>query len=113
MRYFLFLLLTFPLFGADEKNIDPANGLIKDENIYLVVGLCTGCHSSKIITQNRGNEDRWQEIIAWMLKEQGMPELDPEMKKKIIHYLAKNYGPESSGRRKPLPAHLLPPPQKE
>jgi hypothetical protein len=33
-------------------------GLIDDEGLMVVVNNCTNCHSAKIVTQNRMNEER-------------------------------------------------------
>jgi len=55
---------------------------------------CTGCHSDMLVAQQGLTRERWNELIDWMIDEQGMPELEPEERKLILDYLAKNYGPD-------------------
>ena len=85
------------------------SGLIARGDWTLVLGMCTGCHSAAIIVQNRLTAEGWEDLIRWMERTQNLQKLDPAMEKQIITYLAEYYGPEPSGRRKPLAAHLLPP----
>jgi hypothetical protein len=83
---------------SDEKKVDPTTGLIIDDGYELVVGNCMSCHSSALITQNRGDKATWNEMIVWMQKTQGLWPLG-DMKEPILNYLAKNYGPTKSARR--------------
>ncbi|MCB0489342.1 MAG: hypothetical protein KDC99_12760 [Cyclobacteriaceae bacterium] len=76
-------------------------GLKVDVNFELVVTNCTGCHSAKLITQNRANADGWSNIITWMQETQNLWDLG-EDKSLIVDYLSKNYAPEQQSRRKPL-----------
>ena len=101
--------LPFSL-GADDKvAIDKESGLVIDDDWFLVRGLCTRCHSARIVIQNRLSAARWEALIRWMQQTQGLEQFDPETERKLIAYLAKHYGSVRHGRRKPLPAHLLPP----
>ena len=82
-----------------EKKIDEASGLIIDSHWELVRATCTGCHSAKLIIQNRMNRQRWIETIRWMQKDQGLWSLgDSEVK--ILDYLSKNYTAKTK-RKKP------------
>jgi len=88
--------------SADVKEgVHQLTGLKIDTNLELVVANCTGCHSAKLITQNRATALGWKGIITWMQETQNLPNLG-DNEEKIISYLAKNYAPESQGRRKPL-----------
>jgi hypothetical protein len=92
-----------------EKPIDPTTGFVVDTDWELVVGNCTACHSSKLVIQNRGDEAHWIELIRWMQKTQNLWPIDPASEKKIVEYLARNYGAGFLGRRAPIPPELLPP----
>ena len=76
-------------------------GFIVDQGYELVIANCTGCHSSKLVTQNRATEEGWKSMIEWMQATQNLWDLGAN-EEKIIAYLAKNYAPEALGRRKPL-----------
>jgi len=62
---------------------------------------CTACHSARLITQNRSDREGWQQMIRWMQDTQGLWPLG-DAEPVILDYLAKNYGPLETGRRKPL-----------
>jgi len=47
-----------------------------------------------LVAQQGLTRERWNELIDWMIDEQGMPELEPEERELILDYLAKNYGPD-------------------
>lgn len=76
-------------------------GLKADVNVELVVMNCTGCHSAKLITQNRATSEGWDNLISWMQETQNLWDLG-ENREKIIRYLSTNYAPDKVGRRKPL-----------
>ena len=72
--------------------IDEPTGLIVSEHLDLVIAHCTGCHSSKLITQFHTNRQGWLEKIRWMQQKQKLWDLG-ESEPKILDYLAKNYPP--------------------
>ena len=87
---------------TDVKNgIHIPTGFIADKNFELVVTNCTGCHSSELVIQNRMTKEGWDNIIDWMQKKQNLWDLGTN-RSKIVDYLAKNYAPEDTGRRKQL-----------
>lgn len=89
--------------------VDPATGLVVDENMPLVVATCTACHSAKLVTQNAGDKAYWTELIRWMQKTQNLWPIAPEVEEKILTYLSTHYGPKTQARRPNLPDHLMPP----
>ena len=90
----IFLLLFFA--GEETPRIDPDTGFALDEDLVLIRAHCTGCHSPKLVTQNRGSEQEWRDLIVWMQKEQGLWEIDRESTDKIVAYLARYYGPDNT-----------------
>lgn len=84
-----------------KDSLHIATGLIQGEHLELVIANCTGCHSSKLITQNRATKEGWVGMIRWMQKTQNLPDLGIN-EEKIVTYLAKHYAPQKQGRRKPL-----------
>jgi len=81
-----------------ENGIHVSSGLIVDEGYELVMNTCSGCHSLKLVTQNKGNKADWKEVIVWMQETQKLWDLGPT-EGPIIAYLAKNYGQSKKGRR--------------
>lgn len=52
---------------------------------------CTACHSEMIIAQQGLSRADWDELLDWMVEEQGMAEFDPEQRVVILDYLAEHY----------------------
>lgn len=75
--------------------------LAVDDELPLVIQNCTGCHSAKLIAQNRATREGWKNIIVWMQETQNLWDLGTN-ETKILDYLARHYSPEKSGRRKNL-----------
>jgi hypothetical protein len=90
--------LTAEIFTDSIHN---ATGFIQGEHLDLVISNCTGCHSSKLIIQNRASREGWIGMIKWMQETQNLPDLG-ENEDKIVDYLATYYSPEEHGRRKSL-----------
>ena len=77
------------------------SGFIDDTGVTPVIQNCTQCHSAKLVTQNRMSAEGWKATIEWMQETQNLWDLG-DKQEKIVAYLAKNYGPQSKGRRQNL-----------
>ena len=75
---------------AKEKN--NYHGLSPVSGVELVVKNCTVCHSADIILENHMSRKAWDKTITWMQKEQGLWELNKEVRKIILDYLSKTQG---------------------
>ena len=92
-----------------QAEIDPVTGLKMTGDWELVRGNCTACHSSKLITQQRGTAEQWLAMIRWMQKKQNLWQFDPDTENRIVAYLAENYPPDAARRRAAIPPELMPP----
>lgn len=81
-----------------ENGIHVRTGLIDADGLMTVVNNCTNCHSAKLVTQNRMNEERWNATIKWMQETQNLWELG-DNQKIIVNYLVTNYPAKAKGRR--------------
>ncbi len=82
-----------------EDNSDTVvHDFVLDEGVEIVINNCTGCHSSKLVTQNRASREGWKATIRWMQKTQNLWELG-DNEDIILDYLSKHYSPEEKGRR--------------
>jgi cytochrome c len=61
----------------------------KEEVFYT----CNACHSIRLVTQQRLPRQRWDQLLDWMVEEQGMTELTADERRVILQYLATQYGP--------------------
>jgi len=99
--------------AADEKkdkelSLDPATGMKMAGDWELVRNNCIVCHSAQQFLRQKGTLVTWTEIVHWMQKDGGLWPLQPELEKKILTYLAENYGPSDAYRRAPIPATMMP-----
>ncbi|MDH3612355.1 MAG: hypothetical protein OEU90_15545 [Gammaproteobacteria bacterium] len=94
---------------AQEVELDAFTGLRMSGDWQLVRNNCIACHSPKLITQQRGSEAQWLNMIRWMQKKQNLWQFDPDTESKIIAYLAQNYPPQADRRRATIPPDLMPP----
>ncbi|MGB5257356.1 MAG: hypothetical protein WBN44_08895 [Woeseiaceae bacterium] len=92
-----------------EPQIDPATGFKVTGDWQLVRANCTGCHSSKLITQQRGTAQQWLTMIRWMQEKQNLWQFDADTESRIIAYLSENYAPDEARRRAAIPRDLMPP----
>jgi mono/diheme cytochrome c family protein len=74
-----------PVAGAEAE--DEYEGLPPGEGRDHVYTFCGACHSVKLLVQQGLSRDTWDELIVWMVEEQGMAELDEETHKIILDYL--------------------------
>lgn len=54
--------------------------------------LCNACHSLAIVKQQQLSRSNWDELLVWMVEEQGMAEQPPERRTLILDYLTRNFG---------------------
>ena len=82
---------------------DPPAALAQDEDASLaampdqpgreeVFYTCNACHSIHLVTQQRLPRERWDQLLDWMVEEQGMPELTTQQRRVILQYLVTHYG---------------------
>jgi hypothetical protein len=84
-----------------ENGIHMPTGLIVDDGVDIIIRTCGACHSLDLVTQNRADKKGWKDILVWMQETQGLWDLGP-MEETILTYLAKNYAPKDTGRRRNL-----------
>jgi cytochrome c len=53
---------------------------------------CNACHSLALVKQQKLTRDRWDQLLSWMVSEQGMPEPDPARRELMLEYLATHFG---------------------
>lgn len=82
---------------SEEITLDK-NGLVNADGKNLVFSQCSGCHSLKLVTQNRATRDGWKSMIVWMQQTQNLWDLG-DNEDKILDYLSKYYAPAEQGRR--------------
>ena len=101
IRVFMFLMVFFNLLyatvSAQEEDEDPEMALLPiGEGREDVFYLCSACHSIKTVVQQKLSRDKWDEMLDYMVAEQGMPELEAVDRQRILDYLATHVSIEKS-----------------
>ena len=84
-----------------QNGIHLETGFIEADGVELVIANCTGCHSSKLVIQNRMNPEQWKSTIKWMQETQNLWDLGSS-ESSIIEYLVTNYPAPKERRRASL-----------
>ncbi len=71
----------------DDFGPDWPLGPGRDDTGYL----CGACHSLAIVKQQGLKRDDWDELLDWMVEEQGMDELEAADREIILDYLETNF----------------------
>ena len=88
------------LMPAGSLHAQPAQQASQAQNLPAGEGKdqltkdCTGCHQMGVITAEHKNESQWTDTVIEM-RGRGATGSDDDMEK-IVHYLAANFGPQSS-----------------
>lgn len=77
--------------GEEETAEEDFGQLVVAEGAEETYYTCTACHSEMIIAQQGKTRDGWDEMLDWMIEEQGMPELAAEERETILDYLSTHY----------------------
>ena len=104
------LLPAGNLLAQSQASVDAATGLVIAEGWNDVRAHCGACHSYALLTQQRADRATWEGWIRWMQETQNLWQFEPATESRILDYLAKNYPPQESMRRAPIPEDLMPPP---
>ena len=102
------VIMSPALIVGQEPEIDPQSGFRMTGDWELVRANCIACHSTRLVTQQRGTAAQWLNMIRWMQAEQNLWQLDSEIESRIVAYLADNYAPSSEQRRAAISPDLMP-----
>ena len=84
-----------PDMAMGRPEFDPDDdyyGLPDDAGRDLVAARCQGCHSLRIVMQQRAADERWAYMLQWMTQKQNMPPLPPDEEAQIRAYLVQHFG---------------------
>ena len=74
-------------------------GMPDDEGRLEVFGFCGSCHSIDLVLQQGLSRAVWDEVLVEMVEDQEMVPLVAEIRKKVLDYLEKYYGPGRRARK--------------
>jgi hypothetical protein len=73
---------------AEAPTVFP-DGAHRDEVFYY----CTGCHSSRLVRNQRMTRQQWDETLSWMTERHNMAPLEGEDRARFLDYLTQAFGP--------------------
>ena len=88
------LAFAAPALADDDHEFAPLPPGDGAEETYYA---CIACHSLRTVTNGGYSREVWDELLDWMVEDQGMPELDPEEREIILTYLAPHIGEDWEG----------------
>ncbi|MEZ5995582.1 MAG: hypothetical protein R3C25_07485 [Hyphomonadaceae bacterium] len=81
--------------GVFDPN-DEYWGLPRNQGYEDVAAYCSACHSLQLVMQQNRSERRWNELLDWMISQQGMPAPPAEDRQRLVAYLTRNFGESSA-----------------
>jgi len=78
---------------------DDYEALPDGEGKDLVYGICSACHSFKLVAQQGMTRKKWDKTLDWMYEQQGMPRLEPEIESQVLDYLAQHFGIDDQAKQ--------------
>ena len=93
LRIFLFSIsismVATPALSNEEDN--EFGILFNAPGVETTYYACSACHSERIVAQQGLNRTGWEEILIWMVEEQGMFELEDAERNEVLDYLTTHY----------------------
>lgn len=93
LRIFFFFMSIFmvatPAFSNEEDN--EFGILFNAPGVETTYYACSACHSERIVAQQGLNRKGWEEMLVWMVEEQGMFELEDAERNEVLDYLTTHY----------------------
>ena len=83
--------------GADEQAL--FGGMPDDEGRLEVFGFCGSCHSIDLVLQQGLTRAVWEEVLVEMVRDQEMVPLRDDVRRKVLDYLEKYYGPDRRAKK--------------
>jgi cytochrome c len=66
--------------------------LVAKPGVEETYGYCTSCHSERIVAQQGLTREGWDELLDWMIDEQGMAPIPAPDRSRVLEYLSAHYG---------------------
>jgi hypothetical protein len=100
------LLMVLPLQASAEERITRYVDVPQDfefyplppgEGVDEVYYGCIACHSLRTVTNGGYSRAVWDELLDWMVENQGMMEPEPDIREVMLDYLSTYIGEDWEG----------------
>ncbi|MDX1402307.1 MAG: hypothetical protein R3245_10320 [Kiloniellales bacterium] len=92
---FLAGVINAVAFVAPGHASDDYGGLPEGPDRDAVYFNCSACHSIQLVSQQNLNREEWEDLLEWMVKENGMHPLSTWARNRVVNYLATHLGEDS------------------
>jgi len=92
----LFFLILFVFLHSNVKagpEIPGAELLPKGKGRNEVIMVCSGCHSLKLVAQNRMSRRNWDLTLTWMQKNHNLWAINKKQRKILLDYFERHLAP--------------------
>ena len=94
LRGLLLVLAAAGAAGPVAADNEPWSAMPEGQGRRETFGVCSACHSMKIVEQQGMTRTQWAETLDYMVEEHGMAPLGGELLGRILDYLAMAYPPD-------------------
>jgi len=100
------LLLAAPIGATEPERITNLADVPEDfeyyplppgEGVDEVYFACIACHSLRTVTNGGYSRAVWDELLDWMVEDQGMMEPEPDIREILLEYLSTHIGEDWQG----------------
>lgn len=79
--------------AAPRRSEPPGPGVfVAGEGAEATHAYCTACHSERIVVQQGLTREGWEEVLEYMVEEQGMTPIEEPDRDRVLGYLSTHYG---------------------
>ncbi len=98
-------------FGSSEAAAAPDDTNVGEEDFGVLVNApgaettyyaCVACHSERIVAQQGLTRAGWDDLLEWMVEDQGMMEIEEPDRTEILDYLAAHYNTDRANFPPPI-----------
>ncbi len=76
---------------SGEASVGDVGALYPAEGAGVTYDYCATCHSEMLVAQQGQTREGWDDLLQWMVEEQGMQPIPEEDRETILDYLAEHY----------------------
>lgn len=76
---------------ADARSDSEYGLMVEAPGVEETYYGCTACHSEMIVVQQGKTRQHWDDLLVWMVEEQGMTPFEDAERDVILDYLAAHY----------------------
>lgn len=86
------LVMAGGLACAAETALPYLGVLVEADGARETWAYCTACHSERLVAQQGLTREGWEEVLEFMVEEQGMLPIEGADRERVLVYLSTHYG---------------------